>query len=381
MTDIRVDVALAKLQITHVRNLQRVTLQDLQGVNVFVGPNGSGKTSILESIHLLGMTRSFRAGSIKSLITHEKESCTVFGLTRPQCAQGPAPVSGPELPVGVRRDRTGTAQIKVGGLAVRTLAALAEQLPLQVITADSFDLLTGPPGARRRFLDWGVFHVEQQFFDQWRRFQRCIKQRNNLLRRGKVQGQELLAWTRDLALSGTAINQYRQSYFQALERCFREIMSGLAPSLDALELRYQQGWDRQLTYAEALQQGLSGDMEQGYTHSGPQRADIKVLTGGRPAAETLSRGQQKLVVCGLKLAQGRLMSRSAGSRGVYLIDDLPSELDRAHSRLVCELLSAMDAQVFITSINQMEILSVWPDGKELAMFHVEQGSVQRCTGP
>ena len=374
-------MALAKLQITHVRNLQRVTLQELQGVNVFVGPNGSGKTSILESIHLLGMTRSFRAGSIKSLITHEKASCTVFGVTRPQCAQGSAlAAAGPGLPVGVRRDRTGTAQIKVGGKAVRTLAALAEQLPLQVITADSFDLLTGPPGARRRFLDWGVFHVEQQFFDQWKRFQRCIKQRNNLLRRGKVPSQELLAWTRDLAVSGTAINLYRQNYFQALVPCFRDIMSGLAPSLGALELRYLQGWDRQLTYAEALQQGLSSDMEQGYTHSGPQRADIRVLAGGHPAAETLSRGQQKLVVCGLKLAQGRLMSRSAGSRGVYLIDDLPSELDQAHGRLVCEHLAAMDAQVFVTSISRAEILSVWPEGKALTMFHVEQGDVQPFTG-
>jgi len=374
--DTPANVALAKLQITHVRNLRRVTLQELQAVNVFVGPNGSGKTSVLESIHLLGMTRSFRAGSIKSLITHEKESCTVFGVTRPRHA-GEA---GPGLPVGVRRDRAGKAEIKVGGRAVRTLAALAGQLPLQVITADSFDLLTGVPGARRRYLDWGVFHVEQPFFDQWRRFQRCIKQRNNLLRRGKMARQELLAWTRDLALSGTAVTQFRQAYFQALEPCFRDIMSGLAPSLDALELRYQQGWDRQLTYAEALQQGLPGDLEQGYTHLGPQRADMKVLYGGHPAAETLSRGQQKLVVCGLKLAQGRLLSQRNGDRGVYLIDDLPSELDRGHSRLVCDVLASMDAQVFITSIDQAEIRSVWPDSKELAMFHVEQGEIQ-ARGP
>jgi len=373
-------VALAKLQITNVRNLRRVTLQELRGVNVFVGPNGSGKTSLLESIHLLGMARSFRAGSIKSLITHEKECCTVFGVIRPRHARGAEPTAAPGLPVGVQRDRAGEAQIKVGGKPVRSLSALAEQLPLQVITADSFDLLTGTPAARRRFLDWGVFHVEQQFFDQWKRFQRSIKQRNNLLRRGKVADQQLLAWTRDLALSGAAINQYRQAYFQALEPCFQEIMSRLAPSLDALELRYQQGWDRHLTYAEALQHGLSGDMEQGYTHSGPQRADLKVLSGGHPAAETLSRGQQKLVVCGLKLAQGRLMSEREGIGGVYLIDDLPSELDQRHSRLVCDLLASMDAQVFITSIDEAEFRAVWPEGRELAMFHVEQGDVQRCTG-
>ena len=122
-----------------------------------------------------------------------------------------------------------------------------------------------------------MFHVEQQFFGQWQRFQRCIKQRNNLLRRGKISNQELAVWTRDLAQTGTAINEYRKDYFRMLSPRFKEIMAGLAPSLDALELRYQQGWDRHLTYSEALQQGLSADFEQGYTHVGPQRADIRVL--------------------------------------------------------------------------------------------------------
>jgi DNA replication and repair protein RecF len=372
-------MALTHLQITHVRNLQRVALQGLRGVNAFYGPNGSGKTSILEAIHLLGMARSFRGGSVKSLITHGKESCTVFGMTTRGSAGGVGEAprsSGLGLSLGVQRYRTGEAQIKVGGKATKTLATLAEQLPLQVITAASFDLLTGAPGSRRRYLDWGVFHVEHQFFEQWKRFQRCLKQRNNLLRRGKVSDQELLAWTRDLAEAGTAINRYRKAYFQMLVPRFREVMERLAPSLETMELRYQQGWDKKQAYGESLQQGLSADLDQGYTHSGPQRADIKVFAGGHPAAETLSRGQQKLVVCGLKLAQGQLMSQQGGGRSTYLIDDLPSELDRDHCSLVCDLLASMEAQVFITSIEQQEIQSVWPAGQELAVFHVEQGSVR-----
>jgi DNA replication and repair protein RecF len=255
------------------------------------------------------------------------------------------------------------------------VAELAGQLPLQVITADSFGLLTGPPGARRQFLDWGVFHVEHRFFPQWQRFQRCIKQRNMLLRRGKLSDRELGVWTRDVAQTGTAINEFRKTYFEALAPLFRETMARLAPSLDALELKFRQGWDSQLDYAEALEQGLAADIDQGYTHTGPQRADIRVYSEGHAAADTLSRGQQKLVVCGLKIAQGLLMSRMGGGNCTYLIDDLPSELDQDHSRLVCELLASMDAQVFITCVEQDEIRSVWPVAGGLAMFHVEQGSV------
>jgi DNA replication and repair protein RecF len=368
-------VALTQLQINHVRNLRHVRLEDLHMVNVFYGSNGSGKTSVLESIHLLGMARSFRGTSIKSLIAHEAQHCTVFGTTLSGHAVASKP-SGLGLPLGVQRNRVGEAQIKVGGRQVRSVAELAEQFPLQVITAESFGLLTGAPAARRQFLDWGVFHVEHGFFGQWQRFQRGIKQRNNLLRRGKINEQELAVWTRDLAESGAVINEYRKSYFQTMSARFKEIMTQLAPSLDALELRYSQGWDRQLSYGEALQQGLSADLEQGYTHCGPQRADIRVLSGGHIAAETLSRGQQKLVVCGLKLAQGQLMAQQGRGGCTYLIDDLPSELDERHSRQVCNVMAAMGAQVFITCIDQDEIRSVWPMADQLTMFHVEQGRVQ-----
>ena len=371
-------MALTQLQINHVRNLQEVRLQDLQQINVFFGCNGSGKTSVLESIHLLGMARSFRGSSIKSLIAHDASSCTVFGKTTLPSSVAGVGSPGPGLmPLGVQRNRVGEAQIKIGGMLVRTVAELAEQLPLQVITADSFGLLTGSPGARRQYLDWGVFHVEQQFFGQWQRFQRGIKQRNNLLRRGKISGQELAVWTRDLAQTGTAINEYRKEYFRTLSPRFKEIMASLAPSLDALELRYQQGWDRDFSYAEALEHGLSADLAQGYTHCGPQRADIRVLSGGQLAAETLSRGQQKLVVCGLKLAQGQLMTQKGRGACTYLIDDLPSELDYRHSRLVCDLLASMEAQVFITCIDHQDIRSVWPESGEFAMFHVEQGTVRQ----
>ena len=152
-------------------------------------------------------------------------------------------------------------------------------------------------------------------------------------------------------------------------------MERLAPSLGGLELRYRKGWEKSLSYREALEVGAQADIEQGYTHIGPQRADIKVTADGYSAAETLSRGQQKLVVCGLKLAQGQLMSliREDVSACVYLVDDLPAELDARHCALVCESLEELQAQVFITCVAKSDLEGLWPAGVAPAMFHVEHG--------
>lgn len=359
---------LTQLQIHHIRNLEQVTLQELARINIFFGANGSGKTSILESVHMLGMARSFRQGAIRTLVQHGQRDCTVYGMTA-------LADSARRMPVAVQRAVSGEVQIRLGGQSVRSVAELLEHLPLQVLNAASFELLTGAPAARRQFLNWGVFHVEQRFFAEWQRFQRCLKQRNKLLRHGKLDHSELAVWTRDLATSGERIHEFRLEYFQALAPRFRAMMEQLAPSLEGLELRYRKGWEKSLSFSEALDASVQADMDQGYTHTGPQRADIKVTVSGYAAAETLSRGQQKLVVCGLKLAQGQLMSQVSQGSCIYLVDDLPAELDTRHCGLVCDALAELGAQVFITCVAEADLEAMWPAALKPALFHVERGAV------
>jgi DNA replication and repair protein RecF len=391
-------VSLSRVEITAVRNLEQVKLQGLQQVNLFYGANGSGKTSVLESIHLLAMARSFRGTRVATLIRHGQQSCIVFGTVHPgqvgpgqvgpgQVGPGrtsPGPTrqtaaSAGGTALGVQRSLDGDTRIRIAGTSVRSVGELAAYLPVQVINADSFGLLTGAPAARRQYLDWGVFHVEHSVFDCWQRFQRCIKQRNNLLRRGKMSAQELVVWTRELAVAGEELAAMRQRYHDELLPIFRDVVVRLVPELGEVELRLRRGWDREHTYHEALDSHTESDQAHGFTHVGPQRADIRVLAAGRPAADTLSRGQQKLVVCAMKLAQGRLLTQRTGRQCVYLVDDLPSELDRDHAGKVCEELGSLGAQVFITCVDKQDVLGVWPSAEALAVFHVEHGQIRAET--
>ena len=359
------------MQITSVRNLRHVELSGLGTVNVFFGANGSGKTSVLESLFLLGMARSFRATQIKTVISHGAQQCTVFGALdsgRGSCTA-----------LGVQRDINGGLEAKIAGKPVTATSELAEQFPLQVINAESFSLLTGSPGHRRQFLDWGVFHVEHGFYPVWKRFQRALRQRNSLLRQGKVAPADLDPWNREFAEAGEQVDAFRDRYLRALDPWFKTLVSRLSPALSELELQYRRGWKREAALGEALEAGTATDLQQGFTHLGPQRADIRVNIAGRSAADVLSRGQQKLAVCALKLAQGRLLADHENRSCAYLVDDLPAELDRAHCQRVTEVLDELQAQVFLSCIEREEIAETWPKSgiERCTMFHVEQGQITK----
>ncbi len=364
-------MALGRIDIHAVRNLVDVSLTDLGVANIFYGENGSGKTSVLESVHLLAMARSFRSPQIKPVINHSEDQCVVYG----EINQGSS--DGTITTIGISRHRKGGLEAKLAGEAVQSVARLAEQLPAQVINAHSFELLTGGPDERRRFLDWGVFHVEHLYHSSWRRFQRCLKQRNTLLRRGKLSPAELRSWSGEFVDAGEAVDRMRRAHLESLLPVFDRLLKQMSGDLDALEVRYRQGWDSTQGLAAALDASNKSDLEQGYTHVGPQRADLRFVYNGYDAGATLSRGQQKLVVCALKLAQGIVLAKQRGRQCVYLVDDLPSELDADHCQKVCEVLSGMGSQVFLTCVNREDVARHWPG--HVNMFHVEHGEIQQMS--
>ncbi|MGI9279770.1 MAG: DNA replication/repair protein RecF [Endozoicomonas sp.] len=366
-----------KLMIKDVRNLASATFSPSADINILYGLNGSGKTSILESIHLLGLARSFRSARLKPVIRHKQGKCTVFAQIQSN--------NDRLIPVGVSRDiEEENFQIRVAGESLKSTSELARLLPLQIINPDTFKLLEGSPKQRRQFLDWGVFHVKHnEFLPLWKRTQKALKQRNSLLRHGKITGSslssQLSVWDVELVRAAEAVDQLRQQYFEQLTPVFQNVLSQLT-SLADIKISYYRGWDKERSLAEVLKENAVRDLQTGYTQSGPQRADIRVRLEGSNAVDILSRGQLKLVVCALKLAQGYLFSEANNSQCVFLVDDLPSELDAPHRRAMCRILQNMQSQVFITCVEPGALVDCWEPEIDLKVFHVKQGSVNLESG-
>lgn len=361
-------MTLKRLSIQNLRNLENVDIVPSARVNLIFGENGSGKTSLLEAINILGLGRSFRSHKHKPLINHHQKSFTVFGRINAE---------GAEVPVGVSRQANGEASFKANGALASSAAALANYLPLQVINSDTFLLLEGSPKVRRQFIDWLVFHVEPNFLQTWKDAQRCLKHRNSLLRHDRIDRFELAPWDQELILLTERIHGFRQECMARFLEPFFDLLKEFVP-IDGLELKYFRGWDADSAYADVLATGIERDKRQGYTQTGSHRADLNITVNGLNAADVLSRGQQKLLVCALKLAQGYVFSRITGRKCIYLVDDLPAELDEHHRSLLVRWLDVMATQVFITGIDRETLVASWRDkpGTELKLFHVEQGEVK-----
>lgn len=355
-------MSLRRLKIHKLRNLNAVSITASQTLNLIHGANASGKTSLLEAIHFLARGRSFRTHHVQHLIQRDADKFTVFAES--------VDSSGQVIPVGISRSRK-SLDIRVAGENVNGISELAVHFPLLVINPDSHQLLEQGPRQRRQFLDWGVFHVEPRFYPLWLRYQRALRQRNAALRH-HAHVSEATVWDRELISTGAEIDQLRQIYLDRLIPILPDFVEPLAGA-GSLTLVYQRGWNKELSLADSLQQGLRRDRERGHTGQGPHRADLLFKLDGVPAQELVSRGQQKLLVSALRLAQASILGGLTGKRCLLLIDDLPAELDEQHRARLMALLAKLDAQLFITAIepNLLPVES-WPNRK---MFHVERGTV------
>ncbi len=352
---------LTHLTIHRLRNLREVHVDISPGFNILYGQNGSGKTSFLEAIHYLGLGRSFRTHKHQRVIQDNADNMQVIGKLG---IDNPA-----TLGIGVLR--SGEKQIRYAGEKVDTIAQIAQDFPVLLLHPNSHHLLTGGPKLRRQFIDWGVFHVEHSFMDHWQRARRALMQRNAALKQ-RSNLASITLWDNELLNAAVVITEQRQRYLDRLIPHFQQILSDLLAI--EISLNFKPGWDEAIGLEQALQQSINRDQQLGYTQYGPHRADLQIRLNSKPAQDVLSQGQQKLTVYALRLAQGQLLQEQTQKTCLYLVDDMPAELDQLKQQAVLSVLTKLNAQVFITSVDKSGFDNLLINQPH-QMFHVEHGEV------
>ena len=322
-----------RLQVTHLRNIDRADLK-VAGCNVFIGENGSGKTSLLEAVFLLSRGKSFRHHQPKRYIQHHQPAVTVHAALTDATT------------LAIQKQLDATTMLRLNQNTVYTQSPLTQQLPTLLIDPSSMDMLEQGSASRRQLLDWLAFHMKPGFHPQWLAYQRLLKQRNKLLKQSRQltgnQRQELSAWDKGLANHAALIHYYRQQVFNDWQPYFERCVAALLPRYAGkISLSYIAGYDADTSLDEQLAERLPQDLQQGFTRIGSHRADIQVYwrsqsskesraaetadsetsyTGAtkapaalkEQAANVLSRGEKKLLITALKLSQLPLLLADSG---------------------------------------------------------------------
>ena len=354
---------ITRLNIERVRNLRTVALHGLQPFNVFYGQNGSGKTSILEAIHLLETGRSFRTHIPKHYIQTDTQDAIVFAQSNSE-------------KIGMQKLLSGEQLIKVNGDNIATQGQLAKILPLQLIDPQSTDIIDHGAKPRRQLLDWLMFHVEPEFYHAWQYYSRALKQRNSLLKtRRNLSLADLEPWNKMLGDYGEMLHSQRVSIVEQWKGFFEQDLKHLLPDIE-VQLEYSPGFHTELGLLNDLQSHHQKDLERRYTEYGPHKADLRLKTSLGDADVVLSRGQKKLLIIALKLSQIAML-HACNKETVVLLDDLTAELDLSAQQRLIERLSQLGSQVFITTLDHQSVqqhlqaLSI-----PYRLFQVDHGTVQ-----
>ena len=349
-------MSLDHLSIAGLRNLSQVEIHPGPALNWLAGPNGAGKTSVLEAIYLLARGRSFRSQRMSSVIQHGAEQLRVVARRRDD-----------QRRLGMERSVAGWRG-RIDGADCQRMSEFAAALPLVLMEPDSHRLVDGGPEGRRQYLDWQLFHVEPHYLDLWRRYARFLKQRNAALK-ASADDALLGAIEAPMVAAGDQLNQLRSRQVEAVGHQLDLLTAELRFRLPgSLSLRYRPGHPPERSLAEALGAFRGRDRELGYTRRGPHRADLVLTCGEKPAAEELSRGQQKLLALLLLLAHLRLVAKGSPVAPLLLLDDPVSELDGPHLGVLLDWLERQPMQVWVTATVACP--------RSAAVFHVEQGKIQ-----
>lgn len=360
---------LNSLTVGGVRNVNGCAIKLHPSINLFIGENGSGKTSLLESIYLMFTGKSFRSHRAIHYISFGKPYCVISGQY--------STVNEKIMAIGLRKMLDGKLVVKINQSNHNSALKIAKLNPVRIHSPEETLLTDASAEQSRKFLDWALFHVEHDYFDLWKRANQLVKQRNALLRSGISDYVALEAWDNQLCPLFDQIVRYRQCHIDTLQSSMQEgPFDNLVNELK-VSLAFSYGWNKAKPLKQQMKDSFEKDLARGYTLLGAHRGSFKIKVEEGSAKETLSRGQKKAVTLHLKMLQSRVVGSVLDEVPIFLLDDISAELDENNLKRLFHWIfeKSRHSQIFITAI-ELEEVERFLSERSFQMFHVEQGDVE-----
>ena len=359
-------VYLKQFSYQGVRNLKPGRINLSPGLNIFEGTNGAGKSSILEAISLGTSGRSFRTNKLDLVTAENSDEFFVNSKFEPIKSVGFS-----------HSNKKKINRLKIDNENIQSLSKLSGIYPTQVLCPESYHLIDSGPAERRKYLDWLLFHVEHSFMNAWKDYSQLHKQRNALLRSGRRADvfNQLKVWDKQYIKAAVVLNDAREKVLHDLSLIVSQIIYDLKIDFcEGIRISYYPGYRDKLE--DRLTESLNSDIEKGYTQFGPHKSDVRIKIGTTLARDLLSRGQKKVLINALFIAQTVLLKRKTDKDSLFIIDDFTSELDINNQKALLSMLMRQKNTQIIISCLQLEALKWLEKGYNKAnMFHVEQGQI------
>ena len=334
---------LRHLSLRAFRNFASLELDLGDGLTAVVGPNGHGKTNLIEAVYFLCLGRSFREHRETRLIRFGEPAARVEGAIEH---------SGRDGTIRIVLPRTGGKTAEVNGERLERLSQLIGVLPVVSLTPEDLAIAYGEPTSRRRLLDVLLAQTDRDYLEALRRYRRALAQRNRCLK----EGREVLAQTYEpeLASSGARIQRRRTELTAFLVDQTAAAYDRISRAGEHLSIHYRPfgfagGTPTEEGLLEALKENRAGDQRRGFTSIGPHRDDLQLAVNDRLLRHYGSHGQARTALAALKLAEVAYYVRAYDRSPILLMDEVTSVLDRDRALQLVELLADHTSQVLVTA--------------------------------
>ena len=327
-------MSFSKIYLNNFRSFNSSSF-DLGKKNLIIGKNGAGKSSFLEAIFFILSKKSFRTSSLNAMINFESSFFKVDAILD-------------EEKFSFTKDLSSSIKSKEGNFKNNFL-------PL-ILNNFSLNLLEAPKENRRSFLDYLMFHVEHDYKINHLKFRKALAQRNRALK--KSSSSELKSWTKVFIELSQKLTKMKLDFIDSFLKSFPAFVDSsslpktLQEKFKSISITYDKGWKDNLL--EELRESFIKDQARGFTSLGPQTSDLSVKINGQVSGNILSRGEQKLLILLIYLFFIKAYNDLRPNKTIFLLDDLPSELDDKNLDLALNLLQDADCQLFITSLENLE---------------------------